>query len=445
MTLIHARQGLDLRVSGGAGHQVVAAPAPSQVAVMPDRIPFIKPRLKVRTGDTVRIGSPLFFDKRMPDLVYRSPGAGTVSDIRFGPRRVVTHIVIDLDGAEDAEPLPGAAVGPGGDRGQIVAALVAGGLWPLIRALPYRDVAPVNGPPPPALIVSMSNREPFQLQPSVYLRGHETLFMRGLDALRRLSPRVMVTVDDDDKEAIGMLGDAVTHRHRGAYPAGDPGVTLYLTRTSAADNRAWFIRGQDVLLVAELLERGVYPTTRLVTVDGPGSDRRTVYRTRIGAPLSPFIPPPADPAVRIICGGLFTGRKVTADDFLGLFDSAVTLVPEGIPEEFLALVDPGLKRPSYSRAFLSALSGGDVRVDCNFHGELRACVACSYCNRVCPVALMPQLTFKSLLADEIEEALANGLLDCVECGLCSYVCPSKIDICDILVQGKRGYYKEQQR
>ena len=143
-------------------------------------------------------------------------------------------------------------------------------------------------------------------------------------------------------------------------------------------------------------------------------------------------------------GGIFTGVRSSAADYLGFFETAVTVLPEGVEEEFLALVTPGRRRASYSRAFLSAVAGGDMHVDCNTHGELRACVACSYCNRVCPVEILPQLAFKSLLAEEIEEALAHGLLDCVECGLCSYVCPAKIDIVDILIQGKRDYYKEQQ-
>jgi Na+-transporting NADH:ubiquinone oxidoreductase subunit A len=53
------------------------------------------------------------------------------------------------------------------------------------------------------------------------------------------------------------------------------------------------------------------------------------------------------------------------------------------------------------------------------------------------------LTFKAVLADEVEEFLAHGLLDCVECRLCTYVCPSKIELADILVRAKAAYYKEQ--
>ncbi len=76
------------------------------------------------------------------------------------------------------------------------------------------------------------------------------------------------------------------------------------------------------------------------------------------------------------------------------------------------------------------------------NGEERACINCGYCARVCPVDILPQFTFKAAAADEIEEALALGLLDCVECGLCSFVCPAKIEISDILKNAKEVYSKE---
>ncbi len=82
-------------------------------------------------------------------------------------------------------------------------------------------------------------------------------------------------------------------------------------------------------------------------------------------------------------------------------------------------------------------------MDCNCHGEERACINCGYCTEVCPVDILPQFTYKSILSDEIEEALAHGLLDCVECGLCTYVCPCKIELCDNLKNTKKAYYLEQ--
>ena len=56
--------------------------------------------------------------------------------------------------------------------------------------------------------------------------------------------------------------------------------------------------------------------------------------------------------------------------------------------------------------------------------------------------ILPQFTLKCILAGEVEEALAHGLLDCVSCGLCTYVCPSKIDLRASLQQARDDYYKE---
>jgi Na+-transporting NADH:ubiquinone oxidoreductase subunit A len=65
-----------------------------------------------------------------------------------------------------------------------------------------------------------------------------------------------------------------------------------------------------------------------------------------------------------------------------------------------------------------------------------------HCADVCPVDILPQMAFKAILAEEIEEALQHGLLDCVECGLCSYVCPSKIELSQTFKTAKAAYAKE---
>ena len=67
-----------------------------------------------------------------------------------------------------------------------------------------------------------------------------------------------------------------------------------------------------------------------------------------------------------------------------------------------------------------------------------------HCADICPVDILPQLTYKAVLAEEVEEALEHGLLDCVECGLCTYVCPSKIELTESLKSAKAAYRKERE-
>jgi Na+-transporting NADH:ubiquinone oxidoreductase subunit A len=65
------------------------------------------------------------------------------------------------------------------------------------------------------------------------------------------------------------------------------------------------------------------------------------------------------------------------------------------------------------------------------------------CARVCPVDLLPQFIYKSILAEEVETYLAHGLLDCVECGLCSYVCPAKIELVAAFKAARAACYRER--
>jgi Na+-transporting NADH:ubiquinone oxidoreductase subunit A len=163
----------------------------------------------------------------------------------------------------------------------------------------------------------------------------------------------------------------------------------------------------------------------------------------MGAPISHIVRGPVrEKGVRFIAGGIFRGYTISPASYLGLYETAVTVLPAGDEKEFLGFARPGFGKPSHSRTFLSAFNTAPLKMDCTLHGEERACINCGYCADVCPVDILPQFTLKSILAGEVEDSLAHGLLDCVACGLCTYVCPSKIALCDALTAAKRAYYQE---
>ena len=147
--------------------------------------------------------------------------------------------------------------------------------------------------------------------------------------------------------------------------------------------------------------------------------------------------------MRYVAGGIFTGYTSNETTYLGFFEKSLILIPSGGEKgDLFDWMMPGYKKSSYSRTFLSVVNKTDLNIDCNRHGGLRACISCNHCPRVCPVDMLPQLTYKAILAGEVEEALAHGLLDCVECGLCSYVCPAKLELTETLQQAKEDFYKE---
>lgn len=445
MNLIRVEKGYNIKIAGQPAEELLSITRPGKVAVVPERIPFIKPRLKVKQGDAVQIGSLLFEDKRRPFLKFLSPGGGTVADIDIGRRRVIKKIVIRLDPDERAVDFGFlsesdlAAI----SRRDLVAKILEGGLWSLLRALPSRDIAPRDAEPP-AIFVALDDLEPFQPDPSVYLQDQEPLFLFGLKVLRKLSSRVEVFARQATAGVLKKLNGHITGQVAGRYPADDPGVLLYAIRRSSTENQTWYIRGQDVLLLAHLLKHGNYPTRRTMVVGGNAAQKTGHVHARLGMPLAAFRPFAADGMnTRWISGGVFQGYPTGPDSYMGLYETAITLIPEGRHREFLSFVRPGFNKPSYSRTFLSWFNSSQLPYDSNVHGGLRACIACGHCAKVCPVDILPQLTFKAVLAEAVEEYLALGLMDCVECGLCSYVCPSKIELSSILTAARREYHQEQ--
>ena len=169
MKTIRIKKGYDLKVVGSPSSSLQKAEQPTHLALLPEHIPFVKPRLKIAKGDRVALGSPLIEDKRNPQIQFLSPGGGRIADIRFGPRRVIEQIIIKLDETEQAVEFE--RYSPEDidkmSREQLIQALVTGGLWPLIKELPFRD-HPRPDVVPPALYVNLDSLEPFRPLPQVY-------------------------------------------------------------------------------------------------------------------------------------------------------------------------------------------------------------------------------------------------------------------------------------
>jgi Na+-transporting NADH:ubiquinone oxidoreductase subunit A len=443
MKAVTIKKGYRFRMTGVPADDRVSLGAPAQIALCAAQIPFIRPRLNVSKGDTVEIGSLLMEDKRQPAIKFLSPAAGTVRRIQLGPRRVIEAVIIDRDSEEAHVDLPAIPRGrlETMARDALVEHILQGGLWWIFRELPYRNL-PSPDTVPPLIMVSLDAKEPFQPSPAVYLDGDMELFLYGVKALETLSGgRVVISADHRSQALIQRCRSVMTHTVSGPYPSDDPATLLYHIKASPDQNRAWTIAGQDVLLLARMLSLGCYPTQRIIAVGGSEVAAPRHYRTRIGVPLAHLVDA-FHPEIRIVVGGLMRGHIAGPDDFMDLAATAVTLVPKGEQARFLALFNPGLTMPSYSRTFLSRLNSSRLVYDCNRNGGNRACIACMHCADVCPVDILPQMAYKAIRADEIEEALQHGLLDCVECGLCAYVCPSKIELSQTFKTARATYAKE---
>ena len=458
MKTIHVKNGYNIRLEGAPEKTTETVARPFQVAVLPEKIPFIKPRLLVSEGDAVSVGSHLFEDKRNPKIKFASPGGGKISRIAFGERRVLQEIVIDLGEKETflERPAKDASLIMKTDRSLLIEEMKNGGMWPLIRELPYRDIAKpykrddkgsaVMEIIPPLVMVIIGGNEPFTPCPEMYLKDDMEAFNIGLAVLKKVgSERIVIASDPETAETY--LKNMATHVIEGPYAAYDPAVILYYIRKEAEENRAWYIDGQDVVLIGRFFMTGSFPINRIISISGSHVKRPGHLVIRSGSSISHIIRgrvrKTENKDLRYVSGGVFSGLRTYPKSYMGYYEKNLLVFPEGNTQEAFGFLKPGYEKPSYSRTFLSVFNNKEMKMDASLHGGERACVNCGYCAEVCPVEILPQYTYKSVYAGEIEESLKHGLLDCAECGLCSYVCTSKIDLRSHLAKAKAAYYKEQ--
>lgn len=419
---------------------------PETVAVSAQDIPFIRPKLLVKKEEKVKIGTPLFFDKRNKCIQYVSPGCGYVKDIVFGARRKLIEVVIALEKNpdQDEDSIQFAPLQPDEidelPKADLVKRLQEGGLWQCFREFPAKDTADASCEPP-MIIVTLNGNDPFSPEPEIVLEQEVEYFKSGLNILKKLTPRTVVAVRHSSNEWLKDIEDEITHIVSDTYPSWDPGVILYNMKTCVKENRSWTISSEHLIMLAKFILTGTYPIKRVITVSRT-RDKKPHIITRQGVPIKHIVGKTDKNA--LITTGRFNGRIVEPETHLGFFETTLNIIQKSENEEFLGFMKPGFNKSSISKTFVSCLLPGQIEPDCNLHGEERACINCGYCTNICPVDLMPSFIMKALYADDIEEALEIGLLDCCRCGLCSYTCPSKIELTQILSQGMDAHFKDKE-
>lgn len=442
METLALSKGFKLKLAGMPDPSVIRLPRPGTVGVSAQDIPHIRPKLLVKENDRVKTGTPLFCDKRDTTIQYVSPGTGMVKKILFGERRRLLEVVIALDAMDEFvgfDPVSPADLSRLSNR-ELVDRLKQGGVWQFLRQLPARDTAD-SDTAPPLIIVCLNGNDLFSPHPGLILQDKVREFEFGLAVLKTFCDRVIVAARSGSLDRLTPVRHLITLEVSDTYPAWDPGTILYHIKKQADENAAWYIHAEGLVRMARFLETGQYPVDTMVTVTR-GHDNKPHLIIRQGTPIRLLAG--NFPSGSSITTGRFNGRLVDPDTHLGFFENTLNILPDAPADEMFGFLRPGLNKPTVSRAFLSCLIDREVQLDGTLHGEERACINCGYCEKICPVDLMPSFIMKALVSDDIEEALQLGLLDCCRCGLCSFTCPSKIELSRILSLGMDTHHKDKQ-
>ena len=102
--VIKIKKGLDINLKGKAEKRIEGDIFPVDFGIRPDDFEGVIPRLAVKPGDHVLIGSELFHDKEDLNLKVVSPVSGEVVAVNRGDRRKLLNVEIKSDGKFESAP-----------------------------------------------------------------------------------------------------------------------------------------------------------------------------------------------------------------------------------------------------------------------------------------------------------------------------------------------------
>ena len=434
----HIKKGVTLPITGKPRQEITPGATVRSVALLGMDYVGMKPTMLVVEGERVRLGQPLFSDKKRPGVIYTSPGSGVIASINRGPKRMLQSVVIKLYGDEEVsfrawrrEELAGLS------QTQVEENLVDSGLWTAFRTRPYSKV-PLPGTLPAAIFVTAMDTNPLAAEPAVIVQEHSEAFSDGLTLLTRLTRgRVYLCRAPGAAITIPALQQITPAEFSGPHPAGLPGTHIHFIEPVSAVKSVWHINYQEVIAIGKLFTSGRLWTERTIALAGEMVNRPRLIRTRLGANIEELVAGELQHVeCRVISGSLFNGHHAHDwSGFLGRYHQQVTVIPEGRRREFLGWLMPGRNRFSANNLYLSSLmQEREMRFTTSQNGSPRAMVPIGNFERVMPLDILPTQLLRALLVRDTDMAQALGCLELDEedLALCSFVCSGKYDYGPVL-------------
>ena len=403
------KKGLDIPISGVPDSEIDYGKSIRTVAVLGDDFLGLKPRMAVQPGDKVRLGDPLFVDKRDPDVPYTAPGSGTVSAVNRGARRALLSVVIDLDEAEDNNPafpeLANADI-EALDSDKIRTALIKSGLWTAFRTRPYSKV-PQSNSSPRSIFITAIDTNPLAANPADIVAGNEESFDAGLHAIAKLNAVAVYLCTAPNWT--GPTGDASKIEHvsfSGPHPAGLVGTHIHHLDPVGADRIVWHIGYQDVIAIGILFREGRISTERTISLGGPGFEKPRLVATRIGASVDELVSGElvqdgaVSTAPRAISGSILSGRiAVGAEAFLGRYHVQICAVRNGGRRRMFGWFGPLVRDYTFSGLFRHRQGRRQTSFSTAIHGRPTAMLPVDALEHLIPLDVIPVPLLRALLTE----------------------------------------------
>lgn len=437
-------KGFDIKLIGEAAKEI-ASTSVSRYAVCPTDFHGISPipKVVVEVGDSVKAGDVLFFDKKVPEIMYTSPVSGEVIEINRGEKRAITEVVILADKTQQFKKFDVPALAAG--KAELAKFLQESGAWSLFNQRPF-DIVPGVNDFPRDVFISTFDTAPLAPDNNFVVAGKEAYFHKGLEVLAALTDGEVhlglngnsdAKVADAFKNATGVK----KHYFAGKHPAGNVGVQIHHIKAIKSGDKVWTLGVQDVITLGKLFAEGIYDASKLIAISGNRVVNPAYVQTYTGAQVGELLAGNIkndDKKSRIISGDVLSGKQKSTAQYLSYRDDQITVIEEGDEYEMFGWLLPLKPRPSASRTYPNFLFPGfKFEANTNTHGEKRAFVVSGQYEEVLPMDIYPQHLMKAIMANDFEKMEGLGILELSEedVALCEFVCTSKSPLQKTLREG----------
>ena len=195
--MIKVKKGLNVPISGSPSDDLDLSKKVRSVALLGSDYNGMKPTLLVEEGDIVKLGQPLFEDKKNPGVLFTSPAGGKVEAINRGARRTLQSVVIEISDDEESVDFNSFELDALNteNSNQIRRQLINSGLWTSFRTRPFSKIPSVDSKPSNIFITAIDTN-PLSANVNYVLNKNKDYFKAGLKVIKTLTENnIFVCVD----------------------------------------------------------------------------------------------------------------------------------------------------------------------------------------------------------------------------------------------------------
>ncbi len=429
------KKGLDIKLRGSAQYNEPHEVKPTKCAITADDFRGIIPKVDVKEGDNVAIGTPLFHDKVHPEIIVVSPIAGTIEKVVRGERRKLERIVITPSESNECIKLDTKA----DNRASAKGLLLASGLWTMLRQRPY-DIIPNPDITPRDIFITAFDSAPLAPDLSALLTGHESQLIAGVKLLRHLTDGNIYIGTRHGDGFYDIEGVSIIE-FDGPHPSGNAGIQCANIAPVNKGETVWVLDAITLMRIGQLIEIGTPSMSTTLALTGSEVCNPHYITTTIGADIASLTKGNINDnghKHRIISGNVLTGIPVAMDGYLRYPYRHITVIPEGDDcDEFLGWASLSPSKMSTSRSFPGHFTKRLFSPDARLQGGRRAMILSGEYDKVLPMDILPEYLIKSIMARDIDRMEQLGIYEVAaeDFALCEYVDASKLELQKIVQDG----------